>query len=656
MSDPKDDQKPDRQTQPGTAGAQPSAPQGEQPDAGKTERISREPGPSASAATQFIRKPGVAPGPPPPRPGDRPQPAPGGPTSTDKTTPIGPTKKPTPPKNPARPWFGPTVVESTGNAPTRPVPAQDKPGAPANRPGGAPKDQRNLPQNPARPGFGPAGARPGPISAAAAQDSKKGPEKAGATGDPAVSGSAPTRPIQTKPGAPAAPGRSDNAGAQRDSGSKPDDRKPEDSAAAERTEKSDAGTAAGAKGAEAGSASDKAAESKAGSPDRKNRPNAGDQGDSSDAPKQAQTGAPGATAAEAAGSAAPTRPVPAQQKPSAESTPKPGGPASGPTNSPGGQADQKSEAKRAEAAKPPQPPIGDPKTVMIPKPKQGDPKPPEQPAVDPETVAIPKISNPSEAATTILPVQRPSGAGPSPITKPPATPRPGTGPKNPAPQGPAGPAQAPPPPPPPRPSAAPQQVGGAPSPADTQPTDPAAMPPQPPVPPQPRPLAQPQRVPPAPAAAPTPAAAEAKPRGRRPLIVAGAAVVAVIAIVGIVLALVQHAKDNSPQAQIRSAITGYTDALASGNLNTLRGATCGQLHDFYQNIAPDQYAGVHKLSVDQKKIPKIGSVDNVQITGDKAVAQASVYTDADPTRVARTFDLQQTSDGWKVCDPPNAGR
>ena len=76
------------------------------------------------------------------------------------------------------------------------------------------------------------------------------------------------------------------------------------------------------------------------------------------------------------------------------------------------------------------------------------------------------------------------------------------------------------------------------------------------------------------------------------------------------------------------------------------------MHDFYQNIAPDQYAGVHKLAADQKKIPKVASMDGVKITGDKAVAQVDVYTDADPSRsTARTFDLQQADGGWKVCDP-----
>ncbi len=210
-----------------------------------------------------------------------------------------------------------------------------------------------------------------------------------------------------------------------------------------------------------------------------------------------------------------------------------------------------------------------------------------------------------------------------------------TGPKNnPGSQGPSIPAQAP-----PRPTAAP-------SPADVKPTVPQA-----PRPVTPRPIAQPTRVPPA---APPQQPTATGGGNKRWLIAAGAAVVVVIAVIVAVFGL-KGGKDNSPQGQVRAAVSGYTDALADGSLSKLRDTTCGALHDFYQNIAPDQYAGVHKLAVDQKKIPKIASIDAVQITDQKATAQASVYTEADPTRaVIRTFDLQHTPEGWKVCDPPNA--
>ncbi|MGA4787014.1 hypothetical protein A5780_12070 [Nocardia sp. 852002-20019_SCH5090214] len=171
----------------------------------------------------------------------------------------------------------------------------------------------------------------------------------------------------------------------------------------------------------------------------------------------------------------------------------------------------------------------------------------------------------------------------------------------------------------------------------------------------PRPVAQPQRVP---APEPGPDAAPGQPaRSKRWLLLAGGAVVVVIVAIVAVVALVTGGSDNSPEAQVKGAVNSYTNALASGNLSQLQSATCGKLHDFYQNIAPDQYAGVHKLAVDQKKIPKVAGVDGVQITGDKAVAQVDIYTDADPSRsTARTFDLQQTDGGWKVCDPAGAAQ
>ncbi|MBB5914147.1 hypothetical protein BJY24_003014 [Nocardia transvalensis] len=197
-----------------------------------------------------------------------------------------------------------------------------------------------------------------------------------------------------------------------------------------------------------------------------------------------------------------------------------------------------------------------------------------------------------------------------------------------------------------RPPVRPRQTASAPSPADAHPTSAH------PIPPQPRTVAPPQHVPPA-----GPAAQQGGGTNKRWLIIAGAAVVVVAAVIAAVVGLAGSGTDNSPEGKVKSAISSYADALDGGNLSELRAATCGPLHDFYQNIAPDQFAGVYKLSVDQKKVPRVDSVDSVQITGDKAVAQATVYTEADPNnRIARTFDLQQTPDGWKVCDPPNAAR
>lgn len=175
--------------------------------------------------------------------------------------------------------------------------------------------------------------------------------------------------------------------------------------------------------------------------------------------------------------------------------------------------------------------------------------------------------------------------------------------------------------------------------------------PQPQQPQPPRTIAPPQRVPAASErAAETP---ERSGRGKRWwLLVAGAAVL-VLVLLAVVVGLVRGGSDDSPEAQVKGAITVYTQALSDGNLEQLRSITCGSQHDFYQNISADQFAGVYRTSKEQKSIPVIQQIDAVRITGDTAMAQATVYTAADPTKLSqRTFDLQKTDDGWKVCDPP----
>ncbi|MEU7630352.1 hypothetical protein AB0C34_10250 [Nocardia sp. NPDC049220] len=283
-----------------------------------------------------------------------------------------------------------------------------------------------------------------------------------------------------------------------------------------------------------------------------------------------------------------------------------------------------------------------------------------------------RVVNPEDEKTVVLPIQRPAdgggkpgtdrvvapAGGPVPITKPPSTPRPASGPKQPGPQGPSAPPQPPPGPgdethaAPQPPPGKPRQVATAPSPADVQQTLPAHSLAGP-RPPQPRQMAQPQRIAPPPQQTVGGASAVTE-RPQRWLIAAGAAGALVLVLVAVMVALVVNSGDNSPDAQVRAAITDYTRALKSGDLSSLRETTCGPLHDFYQGIPADQFAGVHKLSVERKNIPVVGSIDAVRITDATAIAQATVYTEADPAkRSARTFDLQRTDNGWKVCDPPS---
>ncbi|WP_327142661.1 Rv0361 family membrane protein [Nocardia sp. NBC_01327] len=141
---------------------------------------------------------------------------------------------------------------------------------------------------------------------------------------------------------------------------------------------------------------------------------------------------------------------------------------------------------------------------------------------------------------------------------------------------------------------------------------------------------------------------------KKRLWIIAAAVVAVLVVIGVVIAVVKGSSDNSPDSQVTASISTYTAGLAAGDLDKLRGITCGTQHDFYQNISADQFAGVYRTSKEQKSIPVVKSVDAIKITGDSAIAQATVYTEADPAKMSsRTFDLQHTADGWKVCDPAN---
>ncbi|WP_051027559.1 Rv0361 family membrane protein [Nocardia higoensis] len=170
---------------------------------------------------------------------------------------------------------------------------------------------------------------------------------------------------------------------------------------------------------------------------------------------------------------------------------------------------------------------------------------------------------------------------------------------------------------------------------------------------RPRQLAQPQRVPPAAAQQPgQPKNDSESGHSRRWLLAVGAAaVVLVLALIGVAAALIGGG--DSAEDKVRAAIGAYTSALHDGDLEGLRNSTCGTLHDFYRDLPADQFAGVHQQSVEQRSIPVVASVDAIKITDGTALALATVYTEADPgNRSERTFDLEETGEGWKVCDRP----
>ncbi|WP_260684261.1 nuclear transport factor 2 family protein [Rhodococcus sp. KBS0724] len=140
-------------------------------------------------------------------------------------------------------------------------------------------------------------------------------------------------------------------------------------------------------------------------------------------------------------------------------------------------------------------------------------------------------------------------------------------------------------------------------------------------------------------------------------IAAGAAAVAIVAVIGVALYVSSESSSgsNSPEAQVQTAISTYVDALASGDIAALRTATCGSLADYYQSVPDDAFAQVHQNAVTQKTIPQVSAVDAVRITDDTAIAQVEASIPATGERSWRTFDLERQDGTWKVCDPSQTG-
>lgn len=131
------------------------------------------------------------------------------------------------------------------------------------------------------------------------------------------------------------------------------------------------------------------------------------------------------------------------------------------------------------------------------------------------------------------------------------------------------------------------------------------------------------------------------------------ALVVVAAVAALAYYLVGRDDENTPEAQIEKSVGTFVDALAAGDIATLREHTCGPLAEYYRTIPDEQFADVHSASTQEGSVPVIDGVDAVQVTGDKAIAQVIAYTKADPgNRTARTLNLENSDQGWKVCDPP----
>ena len=153
---------------------------------------------------------------------------------------------------------------------------------------------------------------------------------------------------------------------------------------------------------------------------------------------------------------------------------------------------------------------------------------------------------------------------------------------------------------------------------------------------------------------PTPEQTKPRSKGGRRWIAALAAAVLLFAAVGVAgyLYLSGDRAENSPDAQIRTQVTSFTEALSSGDLATLRASSCGELAVYYRDIPDAEFAEVHRIAAEQGNIPVVDGIDAVQITGDTAIVQVLAYTAANPNeRSPRTFDLRLEGEDWKVCNP-----
>lgn len=135
-------------------------------------------------------------------------------------------------------------------------------------------------------------------------------------------------------------------------------------------------------------------------------------------------------------------------------------------------------------------------------------------------------------------------------------------------------------------------------------------------------------------------------------ILALVAALLVIVAVGVAgyLYLTSNNAEESAEAEIETTIESFTQALAAGDLATLRSSSCGDLATYYRDIGDADFADVHQVAVEQGNIPVLDRVDAVQITDDTAIAQVIAYTEANPAeRSPRTFDLRLEDEVWKVC-------
>jgi len=148
-----------------------------------------------------------------------------------------------------------------------------------------------------------------------------------------------------------------------------------------------------------------------------------------------------------------------------------------------------------------------------------------------------------------------------------------------------------------------------------------------------------------------PQAIPARPPGRRRRTLALAAV-AVVVLAAVAIGLLQwdKARKASQQQRVQATITAFDEALAEGDLATLRTITCGQTQQNYLDYDDQEWTETYSKVMAAGQYPVVASIDEVVIDGDHAEANVTSYLAIDPnTRSTRSFDLQLRDGQWRIC-------
>lgn len=144
-------------------------------------------------------------------------------------------------------------------------------------------------------------------------------------------------------------------------------------------------------------------------------------------------------------------------------------------------------------------------------------------------------------------------------------------------------------------------------------------------------------------------ARRSRPRWLKPaVIIAGLLVLA--AVVGLLVWQRSNAAKASRANMVRTTIEAFDGAVRDGDLSTLRSITCGQTRDSYVNYDQQAWDDTYAKIAAAKQYPVVASIDQVVVNGDHAEANVTSYMAYDPaTTSTRSFDLQFSDGGWKIC-------